>query len=94
VAGRAASLDVDFSWTDDSGEGYKLEDDEVYAAVWNENMEILGFSAASATREDETVKVICSKLTEGETVYTGICFRRKDGTIVSETTNTDVVVAA
>lgn len=94
VDGREATLAVDFNWTNDSGEGYKLADDEVFCAVWNTNMEVLGFSAGSATRDSETVKVICSKLTAGETVYTGICFRRKDGTIVSETTNTDVVVIA
>jgi len=94
VSAPASHLEVNFTWTNDNGEGYKLSDDEVYAAVWNSAMEVLGFSAASATRASETLDVSCSKLTAGETVYTGICFRRKDGTIVSETTNTDALVVA
>lgn len=80
------TANVVFTWTDDTGSGYKLTDDEAYAVVYNVNSKLWGFSAAITDRDTETITVIMSAAnTVGDALHCYLAFRRADGTVASNT---------
>jgi hypothetical protein len=60
--------------------------DEVYAVVINETQNYVGYSSAEATRADGTVDVVLpGDFVAADVVHGYLCFRRTDGTVVSNT---------
>lgn len=80
----AVDNDVEITWTDDSGSGFKLATDIAYVVVLSAyDDSVVGFET-TATREDETVTVELP-ITGGEDYEVYLAFKRADGTVVSET---------
>ena len=79
-------FDIQISWTDDSGSGYKLASDLAYAIVINETSnEVSGNLDANTARSTETVVVnVATALAEHDQLRLYLAFKRVDGTIVSE----------
>lgn len=83
-ASTEGAAEVDITWTDDSGEGYKLATDLVYAVVVNETQEVVSAIASTATRADELATLTIDSRTEaGDVIHVYVSFRRADGTVVS-----------
>lgn len=86
VATSGVSPTVTVNWTDDSGSGYKLASDEVYAVCYNETQDVVGVSSAVAVRSDGTIDItLPANLAVGDVLRFYLAFRRADGTIVSDT---------
>jgi hypothetical protein len=84
VSAGDASFDV--TWSDDSGTGFKLSDDEAFCLVINETKKQIGKPITIKTRADAVITAVLPTATEaGDTVSAYLCFRRKDGTVVSQT---------
>lgn len=80
----AADNDVEITWTDDSGSGFKLATDIAYVVVCDPTAEeVYGFET-TATRADGTVTVDLP-VTGGDDYDVYLAFKRADGTVVSET---------
>jgi hypothetical protein len=73
------------SWTDDSGEGFKLADDDAYIVVFDDDCKVNAQSAGDLQRDSGGGNVPCVNLVVGKTYQVRLAFRRKDGTVVSET---------
>lgn len=85
---------VTMTYADDSGEGFKLANDEVYAVATNEDTGDIGFSSGVAQRGDETVSFEMPSVNNtGDTVNGYLVFLRADGTVVSDTSFKTGVVA-
>lgn len=83
-APSGTSLKVD--WVDDSGQGFKLEDDTPFLVVINETSEeVTGFDLSTNARDDQTVTVTVPGNTAAHTYSVYLAFRRIDGTVVSNT---------
>lgn len=81
------------SWVDDSGEGFKLATDEAFVVVLNTTKEEIGVSSAEVTRADLTTNVaLDSDLEAGDVIQVWLCFRRADGTVVSNSANKQATV--
>lgn len=80
---------VKIDWVDDSGSGYKLATDEVYAVIYEATTkEVVGYTnPAPATRRDAATVTVSftANNTTGHHVHCYLAFRRADGTVVSET---------
>lgn len=85
ASGSAGDLSVLVSWSDFSGEGYKLATDEAYAVVIRESDGTPFVSAASSVRSDVSTNVVTNALVAGQYFLAYLAFRRADGTIVSDT---------
>jgi hypothetical protein len=86
VTGADGDATVTVAWTDDSGTGYKLADDEAYCVVINEDNEDWAVSSAVADRDDGTLDVeLPSVANTGDSLHAYLAFRRDDGTIASDT---------
>jgi hypothetical protein len=86
----SASLDpatnqLTISWADDSGEGFKLADDEAYIVVFDEDCIVRLQSAGDLQRDSGGGTLDCLDIRAGEPHQIRLAFRRKDGTVVSET---------
>jgi hypothetical protein len=74
------------TWNDDSGNGYKLETDEVYQVFVNTNSGDVEVAANDKTRKDKAMSTtLTMDMTNGDEIYCYMAFRRADGTIVSDT---------
>ena len=79
-----ADDDVEVTWTDDSGSGFKLATDIAYVVVIDQSGELVyGFETA-ATRADEVASVNLP-VTGGDDYAVYLAFKRADGTVVSNT---------
>lgn len=86
ISGVAAQKQVDFTWADDSGTGFKLADDKAYLVAVNEGNSEVGFDGAAADRDDTGGSVtFAADLTAADTINGYLVFLRVDGTIVSDT---------
>lgn len=80
----ASTLKVD--WIDDTGEGFKLEDDIPLLVVINETTgSVKGYNVIAAAREDATITVTVEGATSTSAYSCYLAFRRADGTVVSNT---------
>lgn len=77
--------EITISWADDSGEGYKLADDDAYIVVFGPDCEVRLQSAGDLQRNSGGGTLSSMNLRTGYTYYARLAFRRKDGTVVSET---------
>jgi hypothetical protein len=82
------------TWIDDSGQGFKIPSDEVYAIVLDSTGIPLGFNAGQILRSNTTVTISNIDVVLGATVYCYLAFRRPDGTIVSNSSSVSEVVVA
>jgi len=90
---------LSIGWTDDTGEGFKLESDVPFYVVVNETKEeVFGFDLTGAVvRADESASFegdYLGSLGSGDTAYLYQAFRRADGTIVSDTAYKAITVQA
>ncbi|HSH50179.1 MAG TPA: DUF6266 family protein [Bacteroidales bacterium] len=82
------------TWPDDSGTGFKLTDDEVFAIAINETKKQLGKPITIKSRADLSIDVNLPEPPEtGDIVTAYLCFRRMDGTVVSQTSKLSETVA-
>lgn len=80
----SAENQVHITWSDDSGEGYKLASDLAYAVVLNADTEEVATASATATRADGEITVnMSSNLALNENSLIWLAFARADGTVVS-----------
>lgn len=78
--------DVDVTWTNDAGAGYKLASDEAYVVVINEDTGSVAASSAAAIRSAGTATVTMPEACSTSDVLRAyLAFRRADGTIASNT---------
>lgn len=78
--GQAA---VQLFWTDDSGEGYKLATDEVYAVVYNITKQEICSQFEVGVRSAGVIEcVLPSNVATGNLLACYLGFRRADGTVV------------
>jgi len=94
LSGAAGQNLVTMDWTDDSGSGFKLADDETYIVYFNANTgEIWGVDYP-AIRSAETLDFAFNEnLSSGDVIHAYLAFRRADGTVVSNTSYATYVVA-
>lgn len=87
-----SSSNVAISWTNDTGEGYKLGTDALYAIYINVTKQKFGFIDVTATRSNATGtgSIELQGTQAGDSVYVFAAFRRADGSVVS---NSSYVVA-
>ena len=79
-----ADDDVEVTWTDDSGSGFKLATDIAYVVVIDTSTsQVYGFETV-ATRADASVTVDMP-IEGGEDYEVYLAFKRADGTVVSNT---------
>lgn len=94
----AGTKQLDITWDDDSGSGYKLADDTIAVVVYNTTQKQLQVSfdpAALIARSALSLSYVLGiDLAENDIVYIYTAFRRSDGTIVSATKHTPVTVSA
>lgn len=93
VAEAGAAL-LTASWSDFSGDGYKLATDEAYIVAIRELDGKPFVSAAVAVRDDLSVEVATENLVAGQYFLVYLAFRRADGTIVSDTNYVRIQVTA
>lgn len=78
--------DISISWTDDSGEGFKLADDTPLIVVADTTTdEVLGYNETTVARSDEAAIVAVPGDRDSDTYAVYLAFRRADGTVVSDT---------
>ena len=87
-----SSSNVAISWSNDTGEGYKLGTDSIYAIYINVTKRKFGFIDVSAVRSAATGtgSIELNGTQAGDSVYVFAAFRRADGSVVS---NSSYVVA-
>lgn len=93
---EANALDqiVTISWTDDAGNGFKLSEDEVFAIAVNETKKQVGKPVTIKSRADGLIDAVLPETAEAGNVITAyLCFRRVDGTVVSQTAKKSVTAA-
>lgn len=74
------------TWTDDSGEGYKLASDTLYLVIENEDDGIIEGFDTGVLRSAEVANFnLAGTVTSGNTYNAYAAFRRADGTVVSNT---------
>lgn len=91
-----SSSNVVLTWTDDTGEGYKLGTDVLYCMYINITKKVFGFIDVTATREDATATglIELNGTGLGDTVYVFAAFRRADGSVVSNSSYDNATVQA
>jgi hypothetical protein len=86
VATSGGGQDIQISWNDDTGSGFKLATDIPYVVVANLTTdEVLGYEVSNRDREDESVTVAVPGNRGTDTFAVYLAFRRADGTVVSNT---------
>jgi len=74
------------TWTDDSGEGFKLASDLAYLVAVNETQETVIGYATGILRSAETLTVTApANSVSGDVINFYLAFKRADGTVVSNT---------
>jgi Family of unknown function (DUF6266) len=89
-----ATNTVSVDWNDDSGEGYKLESDQAFLVIQSVNSGKVYYGMENNARIQGNIEVTVDNLVLGDTLHLYLAFRRADGTVVSDTSFTSVVVAA
>ena len=86
---------LSLAWTDDSGTGLKLKDDEIYCLVLDSNLKYVAQGSNIATREDEGATItLPDSVRTGHVLNVYAAARRADGTVVSDTNYVQVIVEA
>jgi len=86
VSATAGDTNLDLTWTDDSGTGYKLATDKAYSVVYNETQDKIYFEDGGDSRSSEQEGVTFNDpLVSGDVLHAYLAFRREDGTVVSNT---------
>lgn len=86
IGQNMASNFLEVNWVNDAGSGYKLATDIVYAVGVNQDEEVVGMSDGTVTRVDELINIpMGDDRTIGDVLHAYLCFKRADGTIVSDT---------
>ena len=86
LGGNAGATIVPFGFPDDLPDALSLADDDVYVVLVNETQGIVGFSSAQVERSDSGSSVTLREpLVSGDVLNLYLAFRRKDGTVVSNT---------
>jgi hypothetical protein len=76
---------LELEWVDDSGSGYKLEDDELFFMFVDKTKKQVVSMATGAKRIDESCSVTLPATFAGIAAADIMCaFKRKDGTVVSK----------
>lgn len=95
VDALANNNEVAISFSNDAGSENKLATDPVYAVVFNETQETISFPNAERTRSQELISVISDNdLVAGDVLHIYLCFRRADGSMVSNSYYANHVVTA
>lgn len=84
---------IQATWTNDSGQGFKLATDRAYITVYNPvTNQVIGSSSLRDTRSSSTASVTVQsiQLTDIWEVY--LAFRRVDGTIVSDSSYLQAII--
>lgn len=91
-----SSSNVAISWTNDTGEGYKLGTDAIYAIYINVTKQKFGFIDVTATRANATGtgSIELQGTQAGDSVYVFAAFRRADGSVVSNSSYAVATVQA
>jgi hypothetical protein len=90
----AATGNFECSFADESGEGYKLSDDEIYVFGFKPGNELADGVKSGNIREDGEVSVFLDFGAEaGDTCNFYVAFRRLDGTVVSDSSKVSVVAS-
>lgn len=85
---------VEMTWVDDSGTGLKLATDISYLVAYNATNGEFGTSDSHNTRDTGSDDVqMPSNLTTGDIINVWLAFRRADGTIVSDSSYQQFIVA-
>lgn len=79
--------EIQIDWSDDSGEGLKLSDDQLYAIAWNGTTGEQNAYPAVASRSATTVTLSFSSMSTSDEIYVCVAFRRNDGTVASKTSS-------
>ena len=78
--------ELNISYTNDSGSGYKLSTDKCYCVCVNISQKEVGVSAANYERSEEMDMITMPHtFNTSDVVWLYMCFKRADGTVVSET---------
>lgn len=95
VTASAGTDRVTFTYTNNSGSGFALPDDEVYVVVYIQNVVLSGAMVTPETRSTgPAVWQSGGQLTQGMTLGYSFALRRADGSMVSTSQNGTVVVGA
>jgi hypothetical protein len=81
TSGAGTSGPFTFTWTDDSGDGFKLATDQLYIVLADVNFQNVETIPAAAIRSDGTVTVPALSFLPSDGYF---AFKREDGTIVSK----------
>ena len=83
---KPSGTSLKLDWINDTGQGFKLEDDIPYVVVVNETTkQIQGYALTAKKRTDITVTVTVPGNTASNLYSVYLSFRRADGTVVSNT---------
>ncbi len=84
LSGTDGDETVTITWSDGSGSDNKLATDEAYVVVCNGDYDVIKGFATGVARSAETVDVeLDAAASTGDVLYAWLCFRRADGTQVS-----------
>ena len=93
VAGIDGASTSTISWENDSGVGLKLDSDEAYVVLVNEDLELVKGFAPGNVRSDTSAMVdLDQNFTTGQVLHAYLSFRRTDGTVVSDNSYKEKVV--
>ena len=91
---NAGTKIADVSWSDDSGEGFKLASDILFLVAINQTTGEVTNKTVAGTRADTGGDIeFSNNLTAGDVVHIYMSFLRADGTIVSNNSYISVVAA-
>ena len=94
VTATAGSPTVQINWVDDSGSGYKGATDEAYAVVYNETTgEVVGGTDGNERADEYVTVTLSANLASADDLHCYLAFKRKDGTVVSNTSYSNKVVS-
>ena len=94
ASATANNHQLSLRWTNDSGTGLKLKDDEIYCLVLDSNLKYVAQGSNIATREDEGATItLPDSVHTGDVLNVYAAARRADGTVVSDTNYVQVTVS-
>lgn len=88
-----SSDDIGVTWSNDSGQGFKLATDVAYLTIFNTTTgEVRGYSNPSITRATGNISLFWAPVLLAHIHYAYLSFKRVDGTIVSDSSLSLVTV--